>query len=276
LSLFTISIQFSAWQLIIDLFLAAIVSALAWRLGALDASGTIAATLLGGFTYGLGGLPAAILLIVFFASSSLLSRAFSRRKRSVAKNFAKGRRRDWAQVLANGGAGLLALAAGAAGFLSSPLAWAAFAGALACANADTWATELGVLNKTSPVLITNGKKVPAGTSGGISGLGNLAALGGALLIALVAAAFLGRWQIILLVTLAGFLASFVDSTMGATVQAIYWCPKCKKETERHPLHNCGTQTTWKRGWPWLDNDWVNFLASLSGALLTVGAFTILL
>jgi uncharacterized protein (TIGR00297 family) len=274
--LLELSFQFSLAQLAVGLGLGAIIAAVAWRFDALDPSGALAAALLGGLTYGVGGLPAAILLIAFFVSSSLLTRLFSRRKRNAAKDFAKRGRRDWAQVLANGGAGLFALLAGALSWIPTPLAWAAFAGALATVNADTWATELGVLSTTTPVLITTGKKVPAGTSGGVSLRGSAAALGGAALIAALAAFFAGNWRILLLVTLAGLLGSFFDSMLGATVQAIYYCPKCKKETERHPLHSCGTRTTLWRGWPWLDNDWVNFLSALAGALLAVGAAPFLL
>jgi uncharacterized protein (TIGR00297 family) len=274
--MFELSFQFSLTQFVIGLGLGAVIAAVAWRLGALNPSGALVAALLGGLTYGIGGLPAAILLIAFFASSSLLTRLFSRRKRNAAKDFAKGGRRDWAQVLANGGVGLLALLAGAFSWIPTPLAWAAFAGALATANADTWATELGVLSSKVPLLITTGKKVPVGTSGGVSLRGSAAALGGAALIAALAALFAGSWQILLLVALAGLLGSFFDSTLGATVQAIYYCPKCKKETERHPVHSCGTPTTPRRGWPWLDNDWVNFLSSLAGALLTVGTASFLL
>jgi uncharacterized membrane protein len=58
------------------------------------------------------------------------------------------------------------------------------------------------------------------------------------------------------------LGSFFDSLLGATYQAIYYCPQCKKETERYPLHTCGTKTKLTRGLPWLDNDLVNFLASV--------------
>lgn len=269
-------LRFSITQIAIGLSLAAVVAAVAWRLGALNSSGAVAAALLGGLTYGISGLPAAVLLISFFASSSLLSRAFPSRKRTIAKNFAKGGTRDWAQVLANGGAGLLALLAGALGWISTPLAWAAFAGALATVNADTWATELGVLSSTDPLLITTGKKVPAGTSGGVSLRGSTAALGGAALIAALAALLTGSWLIFLLAALAGLLGSFFDSLLGATVQAIYYCPKCKKETERHPLHSCGTATTLRRGWRWLDNDWVNFFSALAGAWLATGTATFLL
>lgn len=276
--MFDLNLQLSFDQLIIGLALAALISLAAWRFGALTTSGATAAILLGSLTYGLGGLPAAILLIAFFASSSLLSRAFTRRKRKVAANFAKGGRRDWAQVAANGGMAALALVAGTAGWFSFTVSWAAFAAALAAVNADTWATELGVLSAAKPRLITTGKSVPAGTSGGISVLGSSVALAAALFIALLAWLLVGSvspW-VVIIITVAGLLGSFVDSYLGATVQAIYFCPNCKKETERHPLHSCGTATTLRRGWPWLDNDWVNFISSVAGALLASGAIILFL
>jgi uncharacterized membrane protein len=64
-----------------------------------------------------------------------------------------------------------------------------------------------------------------------------------------------------------------DSWLGATVQAIYHCPSCQKETERHPTHTCGAETSHLRGRLWLTNDVVNFLASLVGALVSVGLWT---
>jgi hypothetical protein len=53
------------------------------------------------------------------------------------------------------------------------------------------------------------------------------------------------------------------------VQAIYWCPRCEKETERHPLHTCGAETVQRRGWSWMNNDAVNWIASLVGAVVGV-------
>ena len=94
-------------QPMIGFFLAILIALLAWRTGSLSASGAWAAVLTGGLIFGYGGLPWAILLLTFFISSSALSRAFSKRKTSLAEKFSKGSRRDWGQVLANGGLGAL-------------------------------------------------------------------------------------------------------------------------------------------------------------------------
>jgi uncharacterized membrane protein len=140
--------------------------------------------------------------------------------------------------------------------------WLAFAASLAAANADTWATELGVLNPHPPRLITHPTRVvEQGTSGGISLVGTLAAMAGAALIGLLAGVLSpdsNYWTTIIIVTLAGLLGSLFDSLLGATVQAIYHCPTCDKDTERFPLHSCGTPTIQIRGWKWMNNDWVNF------------------
>jgi uncharacterized membrane protein len=151
--------------------------------------------------------------------------------------------------------------------------WLAYIGAMAAVNADTWATELGVLSPSAPRLITNGAAVERGTSGGISLWGLLASLAGAVLIGftawLVAPEF--GWLVIAVAAAGGMAGSLFDSYLGATVQAIYFCPACNKETERHPLHTCGSETNPMRGWHWLNNDLVNLACSLAGAL-TGGLF----
>ena len=67
----------------------------------------------------------------------------------------------------------------------------------------------------------------------------------------------------------GLVGSLFDSYLGATVQAMYYCPVCKKETERR-VHNCGTETLPLRGIAWINNDVVNFLATAFGAVVAMG------
>ncbi len=257
-------------QTAIGFILGAIIAFLAWRARSLSRSGAWAAALTGGLVFGLGGLAWAAVLLTFFISSSALSRMFARRKARVEEKYAKGSQRDWGQVLANGGLGaLLAVANWLLPDQSWP--WLAFTGAMAAVTADTWATELGIFNPTPPRLITSGKAVERGTSGGVTLLGYLAVLGGAALVGVVAAIFTPNQALILIVgaIAGGLMGSTVDSILGATLQAIFYCPACQKETERHPNHSCGTPTIPRRGLRWMSNDWVNFLCSVIGAVLAL-------
>ena len=265
-----------AWQLALGCLLALVIAYAAYRVGALTVSGAWAAVLVGSLIFGLGGMDWTILILTFFVSSSLLSGAFARQKKGLSEKFAKGHRRDWSQVAANGGLGA-GLAIIHALLPATVWPWLAYAGAMAAVNADTWATELGVLSPTPPRRITDGALVARGASGGVTLLGSLAALAGAALVG-AASALLSPQRLPLAwfpVLLAGMAGSFGDSLLGATVQAIYNCPACMKETERHPTHTCGTPTVQARGWSWLNNDWVNFACSLVGALFSVGLSVIL-
>jgi len=261
-------------QLLLGFLLAFLIAFLAYCARSLSLSGTCAAILVGTVIFGLGGIPWAVLLLTFFVSSSALTRAFARQKSALSDKFAKGGQRDAGQVLANGA--VAALFAGLHFFFpEADWPWLAFAGSLAAVSADTWATELGVLNPTPPRLITNGKVVEKGASGAVSLLGMLSALAGAALIAVLAAALTPSIQHtlftsqFLLITLSGLLASLFDSLLGASVQAIYHCPACNKETERHPVHLCGAATVQIRGWKWLDNDRVNLACATMGATVAL-------
>ena len=264
-------------QLFIGFLLAIVIAVLAWRVRALSISGAWAAALTGGLIFGLGGFAWAILLLVFFISSSALSRAFSGRKSRLAEKFSKGSQRDWGQVMANGGLGAV-LAIGFWLLPNQEWLWLAYAGAMAAVNADTWSTELGVLSPVLPRMITNGKEVEQGTSGGISLIGTLAALAGATLVGFAAVAsepgenWLRR---LVIIALGGLIGSLFDSLLGATVQAIYWCPACNKETERHPNHTCGSPTSRIRGWSWINNDVVNLACSLMGAVVATAVWLLL-
>ena len=223
----------------------------------LSRSGVAGAVLLGTLIFGLGGWAWGALLAAFFVSSSALSHFKAARKKRVAEKFSKGGQRDLAQALANGGAAALAVIGQAV--WPHPVWWAAFVGALATVNADTWATELGVLNLAQPRLITSGRPVEAGTSGGITAAGTLAALAGGALISLAAAGFdLAAGQpparaflIAGVGAVAGLLGALADSVLGATVQAIYICncaaarPSAIRST---PTAGAPTSTAAGGGW----------------------------
>jgi uncharacterized protein (TIGR00297 family) len=267
-------------QLPLGFLFAIIIAALAYRAHSLNKSGAIAATVTGTIIFGIGGLDWAILLLTFFITSSALSRAFKKRKQGLDEKFSKGHERDAGQVFGNGGIAT-AFAALHFFFPTEIWIWIGFAAALAAVNADTWGTELGVLSPYLPRMITNPTKVvEKGTSGGITLIGTISALAGSGLIGMLAASLpnlnmvkglqtIDPVSIFIIVTVAGLAGALLDSFLGATVQAMYFCPTDKKETEKHPLHTCGTPTVHIRGWKWLDNDWVNFSCGAFGVITSL-------
>ena len=116
----------------------------------------------------------------------------------------------------------------------------ALAAALAEAAADTLSSEFGEVLGGEPRLLTNFRRVPAGTDGAISPAGTLAGICGAMVVAVAAALALnlapGQGALVALAAIAGL---FVDSLLGALPE--------------------------RRGW--LNNDAVNFLSSLAAAVL---------
>jgi uncharacterized protein (TIGR00297 family) len=258
-------------QILLGFLFAVLISWTAYRSHSLSRSGAWGALVEGTIIFGLGGWKWAVLLMAFFVSSSALTRLFGKKKASLNEKFDKGGTRDIGQVLANGA--VASLFAGLHYFLpDASWPWVVFAASLAAVNADTWATELGVLNPSLPRLITSWVPVERGTSGAVSIYGTLAAMGGSAFIAILGTLFgpAGRGFVsFAIIIIAGLLGSLFDSFLGATVQAIYRCPLCGKETEKHPLHSCGTPTVQIRGWKWLNNDMVNLGCSLMGAVIGI-------
>jgi len=262
-------------DLLLAFALSLIVVALAYWRGSLSRSGAAAALLVGTLTFGFGGLAWGILLLLFFVSSSLFSHFREEEKIQAAEKFDKGHQRDMGQVLANGGLGsLIALLS----VLMPSAAWfPLYIGVMATVTADTWATELGTLARRPPRLITSGQVVDVGTSGGVSPLGTAVSLIGGLIIGLIAGLLDPTMNLgiaMLIGALGGLTGSLIDSFLGATVQQIYYCDECQKDTERR-IHKCGHETRPLRGWSWLNNDLVNLLASAAGGLVAVILWSLL-
>ena len=251
-------------RLLLGLLLSAVIGLAGYWRGALTPSGWLGAMFTGTLTFGFGGLNAALLLVAFFVSSSLLTRYQAARKQTAAEVFAKTGRRDLGQVLANGLVASLGAAVWA--LTASPIGYAALVGSLAAANADTWATELGVLAKSASRLITTGRRVPAGTSGGVTLIGTLAAAGGAIFIGVIAALLQSDAAWIAVALIAGLIGALSDSVLGATVQGIYYSERRGGETER-AIEVDGIANRLARGVRWIDNDVVNFAATLIGGVI---------
>jgi uncharacterized protein (TIGR00297 family) len=264
-------------QILINLAIGAVVStilaAVSIRARSLSFSGAIGAILIGTAIYGEGGWVWYVILLSFFLSSSFLTRF--RYSTKVAKGVSElkaGARSIWQTV---GQGGNAAIIAGVALLLpiNHGLLTVGFVAALAEANADTWAVELGVLSKRNPRLITKfSTEVAPGTSGGISGLGELSAFAGSLFVALVAGV-LGLFGaapavLPLVSTVAAIIGEHIDSVLGATVQAAYYCPTCKKETERR-THKCGTAARHVKGFQLVTNEAVNFISTGFAALVAM-------
>jgi uncharacterized protein (TIGR00297 family) len=255
-------------RILTGLLLAVLLSAGAYRLRALSLNGAIAATLIGTTVVGAGGWKPAILLVLFFLSSSLFTRMSQLLKPDRQASFAKGGRRDARQVLANG---VMPALFSLLMQIFPEVNWSAgIVGALAAATADTWATEWGVLARRQPRRITDWHPVPTGTSGGITPLGIFGSALGALLIAAAAGLLDASAHFLILGLISGLVGSILDSVLGATVQVQYRCKTCDEVTEQNPTHKvCGTETSYHSGIRWVDNDVVNLVANASGALLAL-------
>lgn len=250
-------------RLLPGLAAAGTVAAIAHRAGALTGRGAWAATAVGTACVA-AGWDWGALLVAFFVASSTLSRVGHARKASVAAGVvAKAGPRDATQVLANGGA----FAACAVGYMlqRSPLWYAAGAGGLAAATADTWGTEVGMLAGSAPRSILSWRPVPIGTSGGVTIIGTAASIAGAIFIGVTARAFgwspSAAWSAVI----GGVAGATADSILGATLQARRWCDHCQAATER-VVHTCGGSTVAAAGMTWLDNDAVNVAGAVVGAL----------
>lgn len=225
--------------------------------------GAIATFFLASVMFGVGGWKWTVPIFTFFFLSSLLSKVGAARKARFASVFEKSGTRDHGQVLANGGvAGFLALWQ-----LAFPVAdfYPMYLGAVAAATADTWATEIGLLTRGKTISIASFRTVDQGMSGGISWLGLSAGLLGACVIAGSAAFWVKDMRVLAFVAAAGFVASLIDSILGATIQAEYECTVCGRSTER--VEHCGMPAKLLKGYPSFNNDSVNWLCAFAGAMV---------
>jgi uncharacterized protein (TIGR00297 family) len=256
----------------------AVAGALAWALAVvgrtmkwLTTGGAIAAALVGTAIFAGAGLGGASLLTLFFVSGSLLTRV-SHSLRPIPGNSTATAGRDANQVIANG----LWAAVGAVLIeISYPLGgWPLMTGALAAAQGDTWATEIGAFSTRPPRLLSTGRKVSPGTSGGVTLLGTLGGLAGVSAMAGLSM-LVGVAPATAFAAFAGGIAGVTaDSMLGATIQGSYRCDSCDMCCER-PRHTCGRPSRQVRGWSVINNDGVNFVATGVGGFVSLACWLLL-
>jgi uncharacterized protein (TIGR00297 family) len=228
----------------------------AFRLKVLSSSGAVTAFLTGVIIFGAGGVQWISPLIVFFILSSVISK-FRRAESGKHSN------RNIYQVLANGGVPMVVALLHF--YYQFPFMYIFYLSAIAAATADTWATEIGFFSRKQPRNILTWQTVKRGDSGGITVLGTVGSLAGAAFIALCGIFFEISTTHILIVTLAGFAGSLIDSLLGASVQGIYFCKVCSKSTEKR-MH-CDQATKLTKGFIWIDNNMVNLMNTIGGVVI---------
>jgi len=255
----------------------------------LDKTGAVAG-LITGFVTCFCGYRLGVTLIMFFISSSFLTKYNSVKKEKLEDHFKEGGQRNWIQVICNSGPATLASVAyfflrreeiflDYKNFFWETFCLAFILGFYACCNGDTWASEIGITSSSQPFLITTLKRVPTGTNGGISLLGTSASVAGGAFIGLVfwissvVFAEAGaadvvvppQWPIIVLGLLGGSLGSLIDSYLGATLQYSGYSPVLKKIINK-------PNPTLKRisGQDILDNHQVNLLSAALTGLFIAG------
>lgn len=257
----------------------AAIAAGAHQARALSGSGAVAAFMVGAVIFGSGGWAFALPLLTFFITSTLLSRW--RRLSKEALGYEKGGRRDSGQVLANGGvAAVIALIYRPVLSARGVDLYPAYLAALAAANADTWATEIGSAIGGVPISLRTLKRARVGMSGAVSVAGTLGAFAGSAMIAAFLHVFhpaakfrspsiwvsggnppAGHHVTLFVPLVGGILGAFVDSLLGATVQGQWLDPASLDQFTEKPIP--GTRPT--TGLAAIGNDCVNFVCTLTAA-----------
>jgi uncharacterized protein (TIGR00297 family) len=229
-----------------------------YKLNAVDLSGALSGVLCGVLLIVFGGFQWFILLLAFLILGTIFTKYKYQYKRKVGAAESNQGSRSYRNVFGNCFIPLIFVVAYGTlggttyvpylGYLDQSIFLIGYLGAMATATADTLASEIGSTYKGQPIMITTLRRVPPGTDGGVSPLGEGASIMGALAIALIAIPLElkanGIGTMVFITVLTGFLGTNIDSLLGATLQ------------RRGILSNAG----------------VNFVATLFGGLFAMAVY----
>jgi len=244
--------------------LSLLIAFVAYYKKSLTLSGFIAATIVGTIIFMFGSYIIWSLLIFFFVSSSILSKLHPSEDEKNGRNYL--------QVLANS---IVTLVFITLYYIFQDMVYMIVSVvAIAASTSDTWASEIGALSRSKPFSILTFKKMEKGLSGAVSVIGIIASLMGAIAISLLFSTLYfinNSFEILLffeytiIIIIAGFLGSILDSYLGVLLQAKYQDIKTGKikefisNTENYILIS---------GKKFITNNAVNFIMVLIISIIT--------
>jgi len=195
---------------------------LAYCLKTVSKSGLIGGVVVGTIIYLCLGIGGFFVLFTFFALGSWSSKHKYKWKASHGVAQENKGRRGVKHAVAKGGVGLIM--AIMALLTDIPEVFKiAFVAAFATATFDTISSELGQIYGKRPILITTMKSVPVGTDGAISIEGTILGVSSAALIGTEAYLLqLISLSSIIVVVIAAFIGTTVESVLGATIERRKW------------------------------------------------------
>ena len=226
------------------LVLNTVLIALAQRFPLLTRSGWCHAGILGTVLWGAMAWRGWLAVVTYLVLGSLVTKLGFARKQELGLAEGRGGRRGPENVWGSAFTGLVLALLIAARIGSPTLLLIGFSASFAAKLADTFGSEIGKRWGRTTLLITNLRPVPAGTEGAVSVEGTLASALGSLLMTLVMGGLglLPSGAALLLVLLVGFVATLLESLLGAVGQG---------------------------RWPWLSNELVNGLQTAWAAALAM-------
>lgn len=240
------ALSLTGGEIVLALLVTAALGYASYALKTASVAGMLTGVLLGLLTIVLGGYGWFVVLISFFAIGGLSSKFRYEEKAELGVAEANDGARGSGNVLGNAAVAIIAVLGYAASSASlvpgdpePTLFLFAFAGSVATAMSDTLSSEIGSVFET-PRLITTLEPVEPGTDGGVTWQGEVAGIAGATVVAGISSLLFPEVTVVgaVIIVTAGVVGMTVDSLLGATLEGKV-----------------------------LGNQGVNFLATLSGAII---------